>query len=304
MPTDRTPPQLSALAQPIHHCRSESDLTTERLVEQKEQQVTYRAKRKHPDDGTDSQLISFMSEMRSMLTEFKTQQEDKFLKFEKMFSAVEEIKSQNNDIRNSMDFLSQRYDSLTEQINALQSDREKNLQYIQSLEEKMERFESSSRSTCIEMKNIPPVKQESKQSLLNTVIHTANTIKLNIQPHEVKDVFRISTKDQNYRPIIVDFTSVLTRDRVLEKFKNYNKQNSRLTTESLKISGPVKPIFISENLSSKMKKLFFQCRDFAKLNDFKYCWVSHGKIFLRKTDGSSHNIIKTESDLVNLKKQM
>ncbi|CAH0400015.1 unnamed protein product [Chilo suppressalis] len=304
MPVDRTPPPLSTLAQPIQHCRSESDLTTERQGEQKETHVSHRAKRKHPDDNTDSQLTSFMSEMKAMFIEFKNQQEEKFNKFEKMFSSFEEIKNQNNEIRNSIDFLSHSYDSLVEQINTLQAERRENIQYIQKLEEKIDKFESGLRSTCIELRNIPPVKKESKQSLLSTVLHTINEINLKIEPHEVKDVFRLSTRVSENRPIIVDFISVLTRDKVIEKFKIYNKNKGKLTTETLKISGPAKPIFISENLSTKMKKLFYLCRDFAKLNNFKYCWVSHGKIFLRKTDGTDHHMIKCENDLTNLQLQI
>ncbi|CAH0405907.1 unnamed protein product [Chilo suppressalis] len=245
-----------------------------------------------------------MSEMKAMFIEFKNQQEEKFNKFEKMFSSFEEIKNQNNEIRNSIDFLSHSYDSLVEQINTLQAERRENIQYIQKLEEKIDKFESGLRSTCIELRNIPPVKKESKQSLLSTVLHTINEINIKIEPHEVKDVFRLSTRVSENRPIIVDFISVLIRDKVIEKFKIYNKNKGKLTTETLKISGPAKPIFISENLSTKMKKLFYLCRDFVKLNNFKYCWVSHGKIFLRKTDGTDHHMIKCENDLTNLQLQI
>lgn len=56
--------------------------------------------------------------------------------------------------------------------------------------------------------------------------------------------------------MIVDFTSVLLKDKFVSKYTKGIKENNRLTTEKLKISGPSKPIFISENLTAKLKKLF------------------------------------------------
>lgn len=137
--------------------------------------------------------------------------------------------------------------------------------------------------------------------MLHTVTNILKTIHVDIQPLEVRDVFRITTRDPENKTIILDLTSVLMKQKIIEKIKKYNKQNSKLTTETLKISGPVKPIFISENLSPKKKRLFFQARDYAKVNNFKYCWVSNGKIFLRKQDGAPLHLIKCESDLKLIK---
>lgn len=301
MPVARTPPQqTSAQTQPLLHCVSEPNLNFAERADMDEHNVTVRTKRKLSETSTDldSRLSSFMSEMRAMFIDFRNEQEGKI---EKLISAVEQIKMQNCEIQHSVEFLSHNLDSLKEQVQTLEKEQNKNTQYIQTLEEKIEKFESSARSTCIEIRNIPPSKQESKTLLLETVTKTLNTIQLSVQSHEIRDVFRITSKDPGNRPIIVDFTSVLMRDRVIEGYKKYNKNNSRLTTESLRITGPVKPIFISENLTPKMKRLFFLTRDFAKVNEFKYCWVSHGKIFLRKSDGLSLCPIRSESDLNKLK---
>lgn len=80
-------------------------------------------------------------------------------------------------------------------------------------------------------------------------------------------------------------------------YKKFNKEGSRLSTEHLSISGPAKPVFVSENLSPKLKRLFYLARDFASSNEYRYCWVKNGKIFLREKDGAQHLMIKNESDL-------
>lgn len=114
---------------------------------------------------------------------------------------------------------------------------------------------------------------------------------------EVKDAFRINNKDAAKRTVIVDFTSVLLEEKFVSKYRKGIKENNRLTTEKLRISGPSKPIFISENLTAKLKKLFFLAREHAKANDFKYCWVSNGKIFLRKREGGPLMRVNSEADL-------
>ncbi|KAL0809161.1 hypothetical protein ABMA28_011394 [Loxostege sticticalis] len=266
MPVDRTPPQqTSAQTQPLLHCVSEPNLNFAERADMDEHNVTVRTKRKLSETSTDldSRLSSFMSKMR--------------------------IKMQNCEIQHSVEFLSHNLDSLKEQVQTLEKEQNKNTQYIQNWKKKLRNL------------RVVPDQLESKTLLLETVTKTLNTIQLSVQSHEIRDVFRITSKDPGNRPIIVDFTSVLMRDRVIEGYKKYNKNNSRLTTESLRITGPVKPIFISENLTSKMKRLFFLTRDFAKVNEFKYCWVSHGKIFLRKSDGLSLCPIRSESDLNKLK---
>ncbi|KAL4708006.1 hypothetical protein ACJJTC_010622 [Scirpophaga incertulas] len=63
--------------------------------------------------------------------------------------------------------------------------------------------------------------------------------------------------------------------------------------------GPSKPIFISENLTAKVKKLFYLSREFAKTHAYKFCWVTNGKIFLRKKENGTLSRIERESDLAS-----
>jgi chromosome segregation ATPase len=309
MPVDRTPPpagsapasEFTLLRQTEHYSSTPELSIQQQTAESAEHHVTLRrTKRKLSESGCESQLTSFMTEMRKMFLDFKTEQDKRM---DMLCNTVEDIKNQNNDIRNSLDFLSGAYDSLKKQIDTLDQERQQDLRLIDSLQEKIDKFEQSHRSTCLEIRNLPPSKQESKDSLLKIVRDTLQVIGLDVLAQDVKDVFRIATREPGNKTIIVDFTSVLTREKVIEKFKKYNKEHSRLSTETLKMSGTPKPIFISENLSPKLKRLFFLARDFAKNNNFKYCWVSHGKIFLRQSDGSTLIIIRSEKDLTHLSQQ-
>lgn len=298
MPINRSPPQTQQLTTPasILHCSSEPNLLNQTDTESLNINLRQKRKRFDSDSGTQSQLTSFMNDMKNMMLEFKKIQEEKI---EKVYSTLDDIKKQNSDICSSIEFMSKTYESLNEKIRKLELDRQDNLQYIQSLEERVEGFDRGSRSSCIEIKNIPIQGSETKEHLLNMLINIGKKINLNILPHEVYDIYRIHNIKKNFetKPIIVKFTSVLIKEKIIDLYKKFNKGGSFLTTESIHIKGISKRIFISENLTNKMKRLFFLSRDFAKVNDYKYCWVSHGKIFVRKSDGGPLRQIKSESDL-------
>lgn len=135
-------------------------------------------------------------------------------------------------------------------------DHQRDQQKIQLLQNNIENYERLSRSTSIE-----------------------------ILPHEIKDVFRIKSRDPAARTVVVDFTGILTKEKIIRTYRTANKDGNRLTTDKLKLSGPSKPIFIYENLSAKMKRLLYLSQDFAKSNDYSHCWISNSKILLRRKEG-------------------
>ena len=255
--------------------------------------ITFRnVKRKRLEEDEDNKLSTFMSDMKDMFRQLKEQQEEKY---DKLYTLIDQI-------RENVDHMATSFDLLTSRVEFLESERKENASYINQLETKLEFFEQSSRSTCLEIRNIPVIKSETKATLLNTVVNTGRVMDLEIQPHEVKDLFRIKSKDPANKTIIVDFTTVLRKEEFLGKFRKHIRDSFKITTEHLKISGPAKPVYISENLSAKNKRLFFLARDAAKMNEYKFCWVKHGKIFVRDKVGSKHVEIKSEADLANIVK--
>lgn len=313
MPIERSPPPTpttpcaSVITQAVlHHSASDSSLINneESTNECDFSNVTQRIKRKCTisESDHDNQLSIFMCEMKTMFLEFKEQQNKKF---EKICEAVEEIKLQNLNIQSTVTFLSQDYDILKKQIDQLEAqletERKNNLLYSQTLEDKLEKLERGARATCVEIRNVPVNKSESKDCLLNTVGRIGSLINVPIQVHQVKDIYRIGSKNADNKTIIVDFTTNLLKEKVIQMYRKYNKEHSKLSTEHLKIGGPAKPVFVSENLTPKMKRLFFLARDFANNNEYRYCWIKNGKIYLREKEGATHLHIKDESDFLKLK---
>lgn len=239
-------------------------------------------------DGDDDVLNAFMAEIRQMFLTFRAEQEKQY---DKLFSTVE-------DIRSTVDFMAEKCETLQTRLEQLEAARLGDIQYTRSLEDRIDNLERNARSTCLEVRNVPPLATENKLTLLNTFLETTKVLKVPLQQNDIKDIFRISTKSKLNKTIIVELASVIQKDRVISMFRQYNKHPSRLTTEHLHLKGPVVPIYISENLTSKMKKLFYLAREFAKQNDYKFCWVSHGKIFLRKRENGPLVRVASEADLV------
>lgn len=265
--------------------------------------VTHRYKRKRPE-YCNEELLEFMTEMKAMFKELKDHQASQDAKIDKISVAIQDIKIQSTALQTSADFLSNKFDTIESQLHKLETERHSNLEYMHSLENKLEYLERHKRATCVEIKNIPHTTGETKQGLLNQVISIANVLNTSIDPHYVRDVFRINTKDPNTKTIIVDFTSVLPKEQLIRKYKDYNKSNksSKFNTETLHLKGPRKPVYISENLTPKMKRLFYVSKEYARTNSIEHCWLSNGKIFLRKKEGQAAVLIKGEDDLKILKK--
>ncbi|CAK1581466.1 unnamed protein product [Parnassius mnemosyne] len=259
--------------------------------------VSVRSKRKRSNDYTD-ELNLFKKEIKDMFTSFQKDQEDKITTF------LNVIKEQNSAVQKSIDFLSEKYDGLINKLDKLESEKKANMQYIQLLEKKVEKLERNHCSTSLEIRNVPKKTYETKENLSDIVITSGQQLKLDINRSDIKDVYRINTKSAN-KPIIVDFISVLTRDRFIDAFKKYNNshKNDKFNTKNIQIDGPSHLIYISESLPSRTRYLFLISRKFAKVNNYIFCWTSHGKVYLRKKEGASLIRIESEADLEKIKEK-
>lgn len=230
---------------------------------------------------------------------FSKLRDDQDQKFSAILSSINEVKV-------SVDNMSLKHDELLKRISILEEERTGQNSKIQFLENKVEYLERQSRSTSIEIRNIPQAAKESKEELKTILKQTADILNVPLNDLEIKDVYRFGKNNTN-KSVIADFTTVFTRDKFLRSFKNFNKahQEARLSTGSLSATstnGPNKPIYISENLTQRERKLYFLAREFKKQHNYDFCWTSFGKTFLRESEGSALIRITCESDLENLQR--
>lgn len=186
-------------------------------------------------------------------------------------------KDKNIKLQESVDFTSARHDEIIEKIQITEENRTEDGKYINHLEDKIEHLEGISRSTSLEIRNIPKNHTEFKQDLVKIVIDIGKCIDITIHKSDAKDVFRLNKKS-NSKPIIIDFTTVPLKENVLIALKKFNRVNkdNKLNTGHVNMDCPKVSIYISENLTPLAKGLYFLTRDFASQNQYKHCWTSHG----------------------------
>lgn len=294
MPLNRTPPKTSPLpshvfSTPIQHFASEPNLSGSIVQEHDGHDLTssmkspltnilsHNFKRKR-DEITKSEIVDI----------FKTLRDDQDEKFSAIMSSINEVKI-------SISSMTQKYDEVVQRLEVVETDNKAKDQKILYLENKIETLERMNRITSIELRNIPSDTKESKEELRSVLLKTADVLNVNLSCAEIKDIYRIGKA----KAIIADFTTVLKKEEFIRSFKNYNKDHlsDKLGTGNLSIVGPSKPIYISENLTQKNRRLFFRAREFAKNYDYAFCWQAFGKIAIRKSEDSPVIRIYNDADL-------
>lgn len=259
---------------PIQHYESEPDLHS--LTN-----ITERKKRKYNEESMDFLVI-----------------------IKEMFSFAAEQDKRFNELRASIELMSNKYDDFLLKLSSLEKDKQADKAKIQELEEKLENLESKSRGVGIEVRNLPIHTGETKESLQTEIIKLGKTLSVNIDQNSIKDIYRIKSKDAS-SPVIVDFTSVLKKEKMLKAVKQFNKskeKGSKLNTTHLNRDYQSKPLYVSETLTAKNQKLFYIARQFQKSHGYSFCWTANGVVYLKQNKGSSFVRINDFNDLDSLRK--
>lgn len=279
------------------HFGSEPNLST---LSDAMQNITTRnaSKRLRRESGSNEIVTSPLRDdvIKSMITSQDT-------KLDAIMEFMRDMKSQINGVQDSLEFMSHKYEEILGRLHSLEQERKEEKKYIQTLEKKIEYLEKNNRITDIEIKNIPANSAENKIDLLNILKKTGEVLSVQIEQRDVRNIYRVSTAVPSNKPIIVEFNDILKKDEVMKSVKAFNKRHpsNKLNTSHLSLHGPQKPVFITESLTFKTKKLYAMARDFAKTRTYKYCWTSRGAVYLRLKEGDPAVRINDEEDLVNLK---
>lgn len=325
----RTPPKSTKTSRtPIKNLQTQSEPDVSAAISMSQNVNTNRSKRPRKDNSPPGQSLS-LPDLQDTLASWKVEQDTHISKLlenqssliAKLASDIAEIKTQNTEIKSSnaeisrsnaelvhtMTFLNDKFEEMKAEIAGLKRERLEQNNYIQHLEKKIQDLKYKSRSSSIEIRNIPQAASETEANLISTVRKIGDVIGVPISETELRDTYRLPGKPagpNTSRPLVVEFTSVQRKQKLLAAVRSYNKNKEsvkdKLNTEIIGIMGQRYPVYIAELLPPSLRKLFFQAREFAKNNGFKYCWVTNGNIFLRKKEGDSHVLINSEERLQEL----
>lgn len=260
--------------------------------------VSRRTKRK-VDQGTDSDEhveTTVVMQMREMFEEFERKQASKL---ESVVEAINTIKNQNIEILESIDFLSQKYDHCIERLDVLEQENQAYKRRIEHLESRIEQTEQNSRTSMVEIRNIPKQTNETKEILCGIVKTFGEVVEQPITDADISDVYRLKTKNESKNHILVQFTTTIMKNAVLRKCRTYNKNNksNKLNTSHLKLPGNPEPVFVDESLTLNTKRLHYLTRVFVKDNQYHSCWTSYGNVYLKQFEYSTPIRITTDNDL-------
>lgn len=317
----RTPPQTTNIT--LAQTQSEPDISSAIEISDYVTSRNKRPRHEHSPRGQQDVEDLLANWKRDQDTRITKMLEDQTTFMSKLVTDISEIKAQNTkiqasnaeicktnaEIERSMSFINQQFEDLKKEVEDLKKERQEQRGYIESLERKILDLQYKSRSSGIEIRNVPQSDGETTAGLIKTVCNIGQLGGISISETEVRDIYRLPGKNTKgmaaptTRPIIAEFTTVQTKHNVLSAIRSYNNKKSKdnkLNTELIGIPGKRQAVYVDEQLSSSSKKLFYLAREFAKKNGYSFCWVSNGNIFLRKQTGDKQLLINSEKCLLDL----
>lgn len=248
-------------------------------------------------------------ELKHMLATFVRAQNARLDVIEQKISQVTSqnasIQNTNLEIEKSIAFVSDKLEDLQKNISVLEKDRKNIATQIDKIEFNIESVEKSVRKTSLEIRNVPKIRGENKETLFGYIHAFSNKINYPLELSKLRDVYRLPSKAEvNTSTLIAEFENTLVKSKITEAIKNYKKQNTKehISCQLLGINQPNTPIYTSDFLTNKAKRLHYLAREAAKTLDYAYCWVANGNVFLRKKEGDLAIHIKNEAQLIDLKK--
>lgn len=238
--------------------------------------------------GQDSVLAEELAAINRKLAEI--------LPIREKVEALMEIKNTINDIESSVQTMSNKYDELLNEMKGQKKDivhltkRVEKLELrttddeVRKLKQELNELDQYSRRQNMEIHGIPPVDGE---NLLNTLNTLASQLELSpLNEASVDAVHRLPSRPNKIPPIIVRFTSRMTRD------KWFAKKTELRTAHS--------STYFMENLTAQNKRLLWLIKAKAAEMNYQFAWQKNGRMFVRKRAQDRVIRIEGEDDLVKI----
>lgn len=202
--------------------------------------------------------------------------------------SVEKMKETVRDVEKAISFFSERYDSLLareitrekevktlqSEVVSLQSAVSDQAATIERLRSDINESEQYSRRSNLEIHGLPCADGE---NLFTFLTDLARDLDVGLQPSEVLAVHRLPGKHTAVPPILVRFSSVVVRERLM---------NTRKKLRSLGRDPSAPKLYFNDNLSRANRELFWMARTRGREMNYQFVWVRNAKIFAKKAEGS------------------
>lgn len=169
-------------------------------------------------------------------------------------------------------------------------------QQIARLEVRFNVQDQATKDDQIEIHGVEKLKGENMDDLQNRVKTIFKAWSL--ESTNISKAHRLNSRNENAPPILVKFSTVMSRNKVLQQFKKVSNRSQGLIFPNAQDKD--KKLFIGESLNFYYKRLLYNTRAYAKDKNYKFTWVTEGKIFVRKSEGARAIRISSMKDIETL----
>ncbi|KAL0894351.1 hypothetical protein ABMA27_012977 [Loxostege sticticalis] len=303
---------------------SESDIARATSMAFEDVNVTQRdsKRRRLSDTEKESEREDFRNiireELHVMLQSLQSQQNTRLDALEKHFTEIKaqeceikkinptllELKNTNANIDSTISFLASQNEDLKKRLEQMEAESRKDKEHIGVLEQRIEDLQREGRKANLEIKNVPKLTDETRQTLIGMVTKLSETVGYKLNEGHITDIYRVKGKKGATAdtPIVVETSSAIIKTELLTRCKAYNRRTKeKLCAKHLGLKkNEDTPIFVSEQLTAKAARLFFLARELVKNNTYKYCWTAYGRIYLRENDTSPVITVRAEAQISSL----
>ncbi|XP_072144399.1 uncharacterized protein [Dermacentor andersoni] len=148
-----------------------------------------------------------------------------------------------------------------------------------------------SRSMNLEIQGLPVAANE---DLGKAVAEIAKCLGTSVADGDIDVVHRVPSKDKKKPNVVLKFVSRTAREKLLSAARKKTLKADRLGFDTSDL------VYINEHLCVENKMLLGKARKLKKEKNWKYVWVSQGKILMRKSENSSILHVTCEDDLAKV----
>lgn len=232
----------------------------------------------------DATIIDILKQENKNMQEFIKNQ---FKEYEK---SLEYNSKLVHDLTITLSGVSQEIKELKKKNEELEIERVALRSEVSALKTEVLDLQQYSRRKNLEISGVPESENEDLPKLLCALFESDQITEKIRVAHRIPN-----SKKDKHKSIIVQFDTKANRNMYLSSYKKTNKLASDLSKNFNQT-----PIYVNEHLAPALKHLLYLAKTFKRENNFKYCWIKDGKLFLKQNEDARAFRIRSENDLKNL----
>lgn len=241
----RTPPPSSPSDNIPTHSQSEPDLVTlnepddvahitsrikrarvETPPGKKQKECTKEAdQRSSPVSKQD--LSDFKNELMMVLKSWREEDKSALTKLSEDVVDVKNrcaiIQQSNTEIESTVNCMKTQYEDVKTKIEKLEQENVEIKASLMTLDNQIQEYQQLSRSSAIEIRNVPNNNNETEGDLIEVIQKLSTTLNMEIKDHEVRDIYRRVGRPGSTKAIIVEFCTVQLKNNFIGAAQQWNK---------------------------------------------------------------------------------